>query len=461
MNIFHKFEHKSFLVIRSEVPPTKYHHYDELVEQLKKINQQWPDLTRLYTLSEKSISGRELWVLHISTDANKERTTLKPMVKYIANMHGNEAVGRELMLALPEYLLKTYDSKQDPEILNLIESTDIHIMPTMNPDGFERSEMGICSGYDHKSGRTNNNQVDLNRNFPTWDDLKTPINELYNKVEPETRAVMRWIKEHPFVLSINYHDGAVVANYPYDDSDAPEGQVSATPDNDLFVHLSKIYANNHEDMFKGSGLCNTDNFPSGITNGAQWYIVEGGMQDYNYLFSNAFELTIELSCCKYPLEDSLPKEWRKNKNSMIKFLQSVHMGVKGMVWDTNNNPVVGARIRVEGNEKLILTSKSGEYWRLLLPGTYRIRAEAPNGAFSTNQYVTVTDKQVLRVDFTVDQPANSSLAFDTSTASPDVTTTTSASASLDNQGTITKLVCLYGPVAICSAVKSAVKYFWN
>ena len=72
------------------------------------MNEQWPDLTRLYTLSEKTISGRELWVLHISTDANKKRTSLKPMVKYIANMHGNEAVGRELMLALPEYLLKTY-----------------------------------------------------------------------------------------------------------------------------------------------------------------------------------------------------------------------------------------------------------------------------------------------------------------------------------------------------------------
>jgi carboxypeptidase D len=432
---------------------------------MKNINQQWPNLTRLYTLSEKTISGRELWVLQISTDANKERTALKPMVKYIANMHGNEAVGREMMLALPEYLLKTYEAKDDPEILNLIENTDIHIMPSMNPDGFERSKMGICSGYDHQSGRTNNNEVDLNRNFPTWDDLKKPVDELYQKVEPETRAVMRWILENPFVLSINYHDGAVVANYPYDDSDAPEGQVSPTPDNVLFVHLSKIYASNHDDMFKGVGLCNADSFQNGITNGAQWYIVEGGMQDYNYLFSNAFELTVELSCCKYPLVDSLPLEWKKNKKSMVKFLQSVHMGVKGMVWDKNNNPVEGARIRVEGNDKLIMTSEHGEYWRLLLPGTYRVRAESQNGETSVNQYVTVAENKVLRVDFTIDQAADSSLAFDTSTASSagiDITTTTTSSGdSIDSQGTITRLICLYGPVAICSAAKSVVKYFWN
>ena len=46
--------------------------------------------------------------------------------------------------------------------------------------------------------------------------------------EPETRAVMKWIMENPFVLSINFHDGAIVANYPWDDSDAPSGQPSLT-----------------------------------------------------------------------------------------------------------------------------------------------------------------------------------------------------------------------------------------
>ena len=69
-------------------------------------------MPRLYSLSEKTIEGRELWVLQICTDnpaANGgQRSLLKPMVKYVANMHGNEVTGREILIALLRYLLETY-----------------------------------------------------------------------------------------------------------------------------------------------------------------------------------------------------------------------------------------------------------------------------------------------------------------------------------------------------------------
>ena len=116
------------------MPPTKYHNYDELTKALQSLHERWPNLTRLYKLSEKTVGNRELWVLQISTDVGKERTVLKPMVKYVANMHGNEAVGREMMISLSEYLLEAYSSGSDEELKALIDTTDMHILPSMNPE---------------------------------------------------------------------------------------------------------------------------------------------------------------------------------------------------------------------------------------------------------------------------------------------------------------------------------------
>lgn len=49
----------------------------------------------------------------------------------------------------------------------------------------------------------------------------------------------------------------------------------------------------------------------------------GGMQDWNYLQTNCFEVTIELGCVKYPFEKELPKYWEQNRRSLIQFMKQV------------------------------------------------------------------------------------------------------------------------------------------
>lgn len=52
----------------------------------------------------------------------------------------------------------------------------------------------------------------------------------------------------------------------------------------------------------------------------------------------------------------------------------IHMGLKGFVRDENLKPIKGAVIQVHGAGKLVTTASDGDYWRLLIPGTYKVSA---------------------------------------------------------------------------------------
>lgn len=316
------------------------------------------------------------------------------MFKYVGNIHGNEALSRQLLLYLTQHLLTNY--QKDEVITKLLQKTDIHILPSLNPDGFERAKEGDCPGFDVHSGRLNAHDVDLNRNFPDRHTFQnSSASDLIVGREPETIAVMTWIASNPFVLSAALHGGSVVASYPFDDSvdHIESGHPSPTPDDAVFKHLAHVYADNHAIM-KSGNVCQDDFFipGNGTTNGADWYDVPNGMQDFNYIFSNCFEISVELSCCKYPNASQLESEWKNNSAALINFAKQVHTGVKGQVIDSmTRQPIQKATISVDGIDHTIVTTEKGEFWRLLVTGTYNLTITAVGYNTLRREQVTVAD----------------------------------------------------------------------
>ena len=331
--------------MHSNNPMDIYHNYSELTSFLEDISNQYPDITRLFSIGQ-SVQGRELWVMEISN--NPGYNDIEPEFKYIANMHGDETPGREFSLYLIEWLCSGYNVIN--RATNLINNTAIFIMPSMNPDGFELGQ------------RSNANGVDLNRDFP--DQFDDPLNTLDGR-QPETRAVMQWSWNHNFILSANMHSGALVANYPFDGPFT--GQYSATPDDNTFIELALAYSENHNNMY------NSSVFDNGITNGAEWYALSGGMQDWNYIWENNFEITLEQYDTKWPNANLLDQLWEENRESMISYIEKVHSGINGIVLDSETSQPLNASIAINNINYTIKTdSENGDYYRLLTPGQYNI-----------------------------------------------------------------------------------------
>jgi len=91
----------------------------------------------------------------------------------------------------------------------------------------------------------------------------------------------------------------------------------------------------------------------------------GNMHDFTY-FQRCKEISVGLSCCKSVQASVFAEEWENNKESLYKFIEAVHLGVKGIV-SKDGKPVVNAIVMADTS---VTTNERGEYWAIMLPGEY-------------------------------------------------------------------------------------------
>tara|TARA_B100000925_G_C22010728_1_gene476283 strand:+ start:776 stop:2062 length:1287 start_codon:yes stop_codon:yes gene_type:complete len=317
----------------------------EIENSLKEIVENNQNIMRMFSLG-KTHEGKDIWAIKISD--NPEKDELEPEVKYIANMHGDEIVGRELMvllvreLALGHRLLK-------PQIVHLINNLEIYIVPSMNPDGADHIRRG------------NSKWVDLNRDFPdftTRDNQNSPDGR-----QPETKAIMEFQERRNFSLSANFHGGAEVVNYPWDTT------AKKHPLHTHVLDLSLAYAS------LVPGMRDSIEFPKGVVNGYDWYEVNGGMQDWSYHWYEDLQVTVELSDEKYPEYYEVANYWTQNKQSLLNFLES---GIIGIGLKNENQEFVEIKI-FKANEKIFHThTNKTQFFKALPKGNYQVEVIGPS-----------------------------------------------------------------------------------
>lgn len=77
-----------------------------------------------------------------------------------------------------------------------------------------------------------------------------------------------------------------------------------------------------------------------------------------------------------------------------------HRGIKGFVKDHNGKPIKGASISIGDRRHDILSAIDGDFWRLLVPGTYDVTVRA-KGLKPTTKSVEVSPGYATMVNFTL------------------------------------------------------------
>lgn len=198
---------------------------------LRSLPAACPHLNVTVTQIGASVKGAPLLAVSLAHAAERGAAARapRPNVKYVAGLHGDEPSGRQLLLALVEYVCAHSapagaagappPHARDERVAALLARVALHVAPALNPDGFV------------VRSRVNGAGVDLNRDFPDPLDRRggvavgaapghaaaglapdpdaddaADVLAAGGGEQPETAAVMKWTLDTGFVASAALHE---------------------------------------------------------------------------------------------------------------------------------------------------------------------------------------------------------------------------------------------------------------
>lgn len=340
-----------------------YPTYETYVATMNSFAAAYPNLCQIVDTGTTA-GGRKVLFAKISDNVTTDEA--EPEVMYTGTIHGDETTGFILLQRLIDTLLSNYGT--DSRLTNIVNNMELWICPNTNPDGTYYGGNSTVSS----ARRYNYNGWDLNRNFPDINGNQCADDYGVTQIrQVETTNMMNFINNHHFVFGANFHGGAEVVNYPWDYT------YSLHADDTWYSTTSFVYAN----AAKAVGPSNyfTSVNSSGVTNGAVWYVIGGGRQDWVNYAAHGREVTIEISTTKLPAASTLNNYWTYNYNAMLSYLEQALYGIHGIVHDPYGNPLQ-ATITVNGYDTsystVITDPAKGDFYRYLSPGTYNLTVSA-------------------------------------------------------------------------------------
>ena len=307
-----------------------YHTFSEMEQILIDINQNYFDITRLFSIG-RTYEDREIWCLEISDNPGFEEG--EPGVLFTGVHHAREWPTMEICLNVADELTSNYGF--DDNITNIVNNRRIWIVVCVNPDGYY---------YDHDLHNGNRwwrkNRfyfpefgtygVDLNRNYAgscNGDDLgmwgstgmsHNPSNELFCGINPFTESESQEIKnliiENDICAVISWHTHGELVMWPWGYSknvQAPDDNYLSQVGTEIALRITTQDGNGIYTPTQAAGLYPT----TGDT--VDWVYGYG----HYVLGRQIFPFTIEACDSFHPTPDVLEQVCAENYDGALYLLE--------------------------------------------------------------------------------------------------------------------------------------------
>ncbi|WP_410810337.1 M14 family zinc carboxypeptidase [Micromonospora sp. 067-2] len=305
-------------------PPadSNYHDYAELTAVVNQAVADHPAIARKISIGT-SYEGRDLVAVKISDNVGTDEG--EPEILFNAQQHAREHLTVEMAIYLLNLFTDNYGS--DSRITNIVNSREIWIVPTVNPDG---SEYDIATGS-YRSWRKNrqpnsgssNVGTDLNRNWSyQWGccggSSGTTSSDTYRGPSafsaPETSALRNFVNSRvvggvqQIKANIDFHTYSELVLWPfgYTTANNPAGMSA-----DQYNTFSTI----------GQQLAATNNYTP--EQSSDLYIADGTSIDWMWATHNIWAYTFEMYPGSsggggfYPPDEVIPAQTSRNREAVL------------------------------------------------------------------------------------------------------------------------------------------------